>query len=345
MRQASARKRALVLVHEYTAVLLGIDHLLPTAQGKSHHMMQLVRYIGHQIGVMVGRFDKHGLAGGTQGLELILEPDAVTIALDDVGEPLRVAKGARGTGAAVVVGLAARLLDIEYKCHGLYLQRHDLGAMELGDAQCRRDRITVGRGNAAAGKDGQAIARILDEAGQVIEVILNRRAGRAAMRQDARNTAVGKRVDCIELSFGRELIKRHVEGDVYGLALALLGRAARSHDESAEGELVERPAAGTGLAASKDQAVNAGTHGKAQVHLHHAQLVLAVMKVAATWANHAHHSRVMLVSVADCSANNAGRRRGATDGEVVTQLNAPRTGLDGRRHSLKVLGTKLVQHR
>ena len=69
------------------------------------------------------------------------------------------------------------------------------------------------------------------------------------------------------------------------------------------------------------------------------------MKVATTRTNHAHHSRVMLVSIADRSANNAGGRRGATDGEVVTQLNAPRTGLDGRRHSLKVLSTKLVQHR
>ena len=53
----------------------------------------------------------------------------------------------------------------------------------------------------------------------------------------------------------------------------------------------------------------------------------------------------MLVSIADCSVNNAGGRHGATDGEVVAQLNAPRTGLDGRRHSLKVLGTKFVQHR
>ena len=101
---------------------------------------------------------------------------------------------------------------------------------------------------------------------------------------------------------------------------------------------------GTGLAAAKDQAVNAGAHGKTQVHLHHAQLVLVVVKVTATRANHAHHSRVMLVSIADRSADNAGGRRGATDGEVVAQLNAPRTGLDGRRHSLKVLGTKLVQH-
>ena len=69
------------------------------------------------------------------------------------------------------------------------------------------------------------------------------------------------------------------------------------------------------------------------------------MKVATTRTNHAHHSRVMLVSVTDCSANNAGGRRGATDGKVVTQLNAPRTSLDGRRHSLKVLGAKFVQHR
>ena len=69
------------------------------------------------------------------------------------------------------------------------------------------------------------------------------------------------------------------------------------------------------------------------------------MKVATTRTNHAHHSRVMLVSVTDCSANNTGGRRGATDGEVVTQFDAPRTGLDGLRHSLKVLGTKLVQHR
>ena len=176
----------------------------------------------------------------------------------------------------------------------------------------------------------------------MIEVVLDRRAGRAAVRQDACNAAVGKRVDCIQLSFGRELVKRHVKGDVDGLALALLGRAARSHHEGAEGEFVERPAAGTGLAASKDQAVNARTHGKAQVHLHHAQLVLVVVKVATTRANHAHHSRVMFVSIVDRSADDASRRRSTTDGKVVTQLDAPRTGLDGRRHPLKVLSTKFV---
>ena len=133
-----------------------------------------------------------------------------------------------------------------------------------------------------------------------------------------------------------------MEGDVDGLALALLVRATCSHHEGAEREFVERPAAGAGLAAPKDQTVNAGTHGKAQVHLHHAQLVLVVMKVAATRTNHAHHPRTMLVSIIDRSADDAGRRRGATDGEVVAQLNTPRTGLDGRRHPLKVLGTKFV---
>lgn len=134
MNQTAARKRALVLVHEHTAVLLGINHLLPTAQGKPHHMMQVVRRIGHQVGVVVGRLNQYGLASGPQGLKLILEPDAVTIALDDVGEPLRVAKGARGARAPVVVGLTVRLLDVKYQRHGLYLQRHDLGAMKLGDA-------------------------------------------------------------------------------------------------------------------------------------------------------------------------------------------------------------------
>ena len=104
----------------------------------------------------------------------------------------------------------------------------------------------------------------------MIEIVLDRRTGRTAMREDARNAAVGKCINRIELSLGRELVKCHVEGDVKGLALALLGRAARSHNEGAEGEFVERPAAGTGLAAAKDQAVNAGAHSKAQVHLHHA---------------------------------------------------------------------------
>ena len=136
-----------------------------------------------------------------------------------------------------------------------------------------------------------------------------------------------------------------MKGDIDGPALALLGRVARSHHEGAEGELVERPAAGTGLAAAKDQAVNAGAHGKAQVHLHHAQLVLVVMKVATTRTNHAHRSRVMLVSVADRSADNAGRGRSATNGKVVAQLDALSTGIDSRRHTLKVLGTKLIQHR
>ena len=125
-------------------------------------MVEFIRLIGHQVGIVIGRLDQHGLTGGAQGLELILEPDAVTVALDDVGEPLRVAKGTRGTGATVVVGLAARLLNIEYQRHGLYLQRHDLGAMELGDAERRRDRVAICRSDAAAGKDGQTIARILD---------------------------------------------------------------------------------------------------------------------------------------------------------------------------------------
>ena len=165
------------------------------------------------------------------------------------------------------------------------------------------------------------------------------------MRQDARDAAVGECVNGIELSLERELVKGHVKGDIDGPALALLGRAARSHHEGAEGELVERPTAGTGLAAAKDQAVNAGAHGKTQVHLHHAQLVLVVVKVTATRANHAHHSRVMLVSIADRSADNAGRGRGTTDGKVVAQLDALSTGIDSRRHTLKVLGTKLVQHR
>ena len=89
---------------------------------------------GIQVGIVIGRLNQHGLTGGAQGLELILEPNAVTVALDDVGEPLRVAKGTRSTGATVVVGLAARLLNVKYQRHGLYLQRHDLGAMELGDA-------------------------------------------------------------------------------------------------------------------------------------------------------------------------------------------------------------------
>lgn len=75
------------------------------------------------------------------------------------------------------------------------------------------------------------------------------------------------------------------------------------------------------------------------------QLILVVVKVAATRTDHAHHPCILFVGIVGCSADNAGRRRGATDGEVVTQLNAPRTGLDGRWHSLKVLGTKLVQHR
>ena len=165
------------------------------------------------------------------------------------------------------------------------------------------------------------------------------------MREDARDAAVDKCINRIELSFGRELVKCHVEGDVKGLALALLGRTARSHHESAEGELVERPAAGTGLAEAKDQAVNAGTHGKAQIHLHHSQLVLVVMKVATTRTNHAHHPCIVLASIAGRSADNAGRGRGATNRKVVAQLNASRTGRNGRRHPLKVLGTKLVQHR
>lgn len=97
-------------------------------------MVEFIRLIGHQVGIVIGRLDQHGLTGGAQGLELILEPDAVTIAMDDVGKPLRVAKGARGARATIIVRLTARLLNVKYQRHGLYLQRHDLGAMELGDA-------------------------------------------------------------------------------------------------------------------------------------------------------------------------------------------------------------------
>ena len=125
-------------------------------------MMQLIRFIGHQVGVVIGRLDQYGLTGGAQGFELILKPDAVTIALDDVGESLRVAKGARGARATIIVGLAVRLLNVKYQRHGLYLQRHNFGAMELGDAERRRDRVAICRSDAAAGKDGQTIARILD---------------------------------------------------------------------------------------------------------------------------------------------------------------------------------------
>lgn len=97
-------------------------------------MMQLVRLIGHQIGVVVGRLNQYGLTSGPQGLKLILESDAVTVAPDDIGEFLGIAKGARGAGTTIVVGLTVRLLNVKYQRHGLYLQRHDLGAMELGDA-------------------------------------------------------------------------------------------------------------------------------------------------------------------------------------------------------------------
>lgn len=43
-------------------------------------------------------------------------------------------KGHAVPGATIIVGLTARLLNVKYQRHGLYLQRHDLGAMELGDA-------------------------------------------------------------------------------------------------------------------------------------------------------------------------------------------------------------------
>ena len=43
--------------------------------------------------------------------------------------------------ATIIVGLAARLLNVKHQRHGLYLQLHDLGAMELGDAERRRKNI------------------------------------------------------------------------------------------------------------------------------------------------------------------------------------------------------------
>lgn len=86
MDQTAARKWALVLVHENAAILSGVNHPLPAIQGKPHNMMQLVRRIGHQVGVVVGRLNQYGLASGPQGLKLILEPDAATVAPDDIGE-------------------------------------------------------------------------------------------------------------------------------------------------------------------------------------------------------------------------------------------------------------------
>ncbi len=130
-------------------------------------------------------------------LELILEPDTVTIAPDDIGELLGIAKGTRGAGTTIVVGLTIRLLNVKYQRHELHLQRHDLGAMELGDAQCHRHGIAVGRRNAAAGKNGQAVARILDKTRQVLQVVLDRRSGSTTMRQDARDAAVGECVNGI----------------------------------------------------------------------------------------------------------------------------------------------------
>ena len=67
------------------------------------------------------------------------------------------------------------------------------------------------------------------------------------MREDARNAAVGKCINRIELSLGRELVKCHVEGDVDGLTLTFLGRAARSHHEGAKRKFVERHPPAQGL--------------------------------------------------------------------------------------------------
>jgi len=97
-------------------------------------MVEFIRLVGHQVGIVIGRLDQHGLTGGAQGLELILEPNAIAITANDVGEPFCIAKRARGARATIIVGLTARLLNVKYQRHGLYLQRHDLGAMELGDA-------------------------------------------------------------------------------------------------------------------------------------------------------------------------------------------------------------------
>ena len=81
-------------------------------------MMQLIRFIGHQVGVVIGRLDQYGLTCGPQGLKLILEPDAVTVAPDDIGEFLGIAKGARGAGTTIVVGLTVRLLNVKYRATG-----------------------------------------------------------------------------------------------------------------------------------------------------------------------------------------------------------------------------------
>ena len=78
-------------------------------------MVEFIRLIGHQVGIVIGRLDQHGLTGGAQGLELILEPNAIAITANDVGEPFCIAKGARGAGAAVVVGLTVRLLNVKYR--------------------------------------------------------------------------------------------------------------------------------------------------------------------------------------------------------------------------------------
>lgn len=157
--------------------------------------------------------------------------------------------------------------------------------------------IAVGRGNAAAGKDGQAVARILDQVGQVFEVVLDRRSGGTTMRQDARDATVGECVNGIELSLERELVQAMWKVISMGPRLhssvaqpVAITRAPRVSSSSAQ------PPA-QGLQQPKTRPSTPGAHGKTQVHLHHAQLVLVVMKVTATRANHAHHSRVLLVAL------------------------------------------------
>ena len=117
MGEAAARKRTHVLVHEDAAIITRIDHLLPAGQREANHAMELIRLIRSDIRIVIGRLDEHGLHGVAQRAELILQPDAITIASDDVLEPVNVTKGARRTRSTIIVRFALCLYHIEHQRH------------------------------------------------------------------------------------------------------------------------------------------------------------------------------------------------------------------------------------
>ncbi len=200
-------------------------------------MVEFIRRIGHQVGVVVGRLNQYGLASGPQGLKLILEPDAVTVAPDDVGEPFGIAKGHAVPGRRLSSGLPLACRTSATSATGYTSSGTILVPWSSGRPvpppryrgwpwKCRR------REGWSSGRPHTRSKRA-----RFFEIVLDRRTGSATMRQDACDAAVGEYVNRVELSLGRGW-SNAMWKVMSMLTLAFLGRAARSHHEGAKRKLV-----------------------------------------------------------------------------------------------------------